>query len=173
MHWIDIVLLAIAAGLALHGLITGLTRGLFDIAGLVLGYVVALRCGASLSLPPLLGFMLVFVAVVVGTSLAGRLLAKAIHHSPLGFADRILGACLGLLKAYLLGFVFVLAVGYVARGTGAIEQARYAPWVYRTGMALSRHLPAQWHQWIMRARPPGQVIEHVPPARLSPGRRYA
>lgn len=61
------------------------------------------------NLLPIAAFILTFIIVVVVFTTAGRLLKSVIHLTPLGFADEILGAALGLVKwAFVISLLFAV-----------------------------------------------------------------
>lgn len=62
--------------------------------------------GAWLSL---LAFVLLFVGILTGVTLAGKMLKSVIHLTPIGYLDGLLGGAVGLVKwAFGLSVVFVL-----------------------------------------------------------------
>lgn len=63
--------------------------------------------GELYGLLPLVSFLLVLVAIMWGVHLLGNLLKKAVHLTPLGILDNLLGAAAGGLK-WLLGLSLVL-----------------------------------------------------------------
>jgi membrane protein required for colicin V production len=150
MTWVDAVLVVVFIVLVFHGMIIGLVRGLFDIAGLVLGYLLAVRFCDRIPLPGFLAFLAIFVAAVVALSLAGVLITKAIRKTPLSAFNRLLGALLGLAKAFLLGFVFLLVLQFFPGTAPARRQSDLAPYVRQYGLAAARHLPAPWSRWIVK-----------------------
>lgn len=150
MTWVDAVLVVIFIVLIFHGMIIGLIRGLFDIAGLVLGYLLAVRFCDRIPLPGFLAFLIIFVATVIALSLAGILITRAIRKTPLSAFNRLLGALLGLGKAFILGFVFLLVLQFFPGTAPARRQSDVAPYVLQYGLAAARHLPAPWSRWIVR-----------------------
>lgn len=151
MTWVDTVLLVIFILLIVHGMIMGLVRGLFDIAGLVLGYLLAVRLADFLPLPRALAFLIIFILTVIIVSLAGRIITRAIHHTPLSAVNRLLGAGLGLLKALVLGFVFLLVLHLYNHGIDTIHRSDIAPYVQSYGLRLSEFLPPAWSKWIKKS----------------------
>jgi membrane protein required for colicin V production len=148
MTWVDIVLIIILCGLVLHGIVFGLIRGLFDIAGIILGYLLAVHYSSTLEMPHVLAFILIFVIVVVAVSLLGRIVSKLVHVTPLGILDRLLGGVLGLLKAVFVCFVFLLIVLQLHKADSIVHGSQIAPWILKGGVTASQILPRRWHQWI-------------------------
>ena len=54
--------------------------------------------GSGNNLLPILAFLLTFIVIMVAATMLGRLLKSVIHLTPLGFADDVLGAALGVVK---------------------------------------------------------------------------
>lgn len=150
MTWVDAVLVALFVLLIFHGMIIGLVRGLFDIAGLILGYLLAVRFGERIHLPGPVAFLIIFVATVIAVSLAGHLITKAIRKTPLSAINRLLGALLGLVKAFVLGFVFLLVLHFFPKTAPTRKQSDIAPYVQQYGLAAARHLPAPWSRWVVK-----------------------
>ncbi|MDQ2792617.1 MAG: CvpA family protein [Bacteroidota bacterium] len=63
--------------------------------------------GNAFGLLPLLSFALVFVAIMWGVHLLGGLLKTAVHLTPLGVLDNLLGGAAGVIK-WLLGLSLLL-----------------------------------------------------------------
>ena len=63
--------------------------------------------GSAFGMLPLLSFALVFVAIMWGVHLLGGLLKTAVHLTPLGVLDNLLGGAAGVLK-WLLGLSLLL-----------------------------------------------------------------
>ncbi len=144
MNWVDIIIVIIlAVGLG-KGLANGFVRGIFGIAALVLGIVIAaanyeevvntlfsrLQIGADAR--AILGFLLVFVVVLILVSVVGRIIAKALKLVSLGWMDRLAGSVLGLLMASLFTGVLLLLVAMAGLQTNAgLARSVVAPMVIR------------------------------------------
>lgn len=63
--------------------------------------------GSAFGLLPLVSFALVFVAIMWGVHLLGGLLKTAVHLTPLGVLDNLLGAAAGVVK-WVLGLSLLL-----------------------------------------------------------------
>ena len=63
--------------------------------------------GDAFGMLPLLSFALVFVAIMWGVHLLGGLLKTAVHLTPLGVLDNLLGGVAGVIK-WLLGLSLLL-----------------------------------------------------------------
>lgn len=102
--------------------------------------VVRTYLGELHGLLPLVAFLLVLVAIMWGVHLLGGLLKKAVHLTPLGVLDNLLGAAAGGLK-WLLGLSLLL-YGTALAGLPLLPASVRAgsvvlPWVQRaTPLAL-------------------------------------
>lgn len=102
--------------------------------------VVRAWVGELHGLLPLVSFLLVLVAIMWGVHLLGSLLKKAVHLTPLGLLDNLLGAAAGGLK-WLLGLSLLLH-GTALAGLPLLPASLKAgsvvlPWVQRaTPLAL-------------------------------------
>ncbi|QIX62014.1 CvpA family protein [Hymenobacter lutimineralis] len=63
--------------------------------------------GEAFGMLPLVSFLLVFVLIVWGVHLLGTFIKTAVHLTPLGMLDNILGGTAGVLK-WLLGLSLLL-----------------------------------------------------------------
>jgi len=122
MNWVDIIILVILAiGLG-KGLANGFVRGLFGLAAIALGIMVAAanyeqvtevlfsRLQVGEQVQAILGFLLVFVIVLILVTVVGRIIAKALKLASLGWMDRLAGGILGLVMACLFTGVLLLLV---------------------------------------------------------------
>ncbi len=117
MNFIDIIVAIVLVIAAIGGLRSGVTRQLFSIVGVIVGFILANKfamfvgtfIGLSNQWALIAGFVLVFVLAMVLTSLVGGLIKKLFHAVGLGIFDYILGAALGVAKAVIiLAVVFAL-----------------------------------------------------------------
>ena len=148
MTWIDVVIIVIVISLIVHGIATGLIRSAFDIAGIIFGYVIAVTYSATVRIPQILAFLLIFVIVVVVFSIAGRIISKIIHITPLGLVDRLLGGLLGLMKGVIICFVLLIAITYMKKDLMVIHESQFASQIVNVGLRASRFLPNSLYEWI-------------------------
>ena len=148
MAWIDVVIIVIVIGLIIHGIATGLIRGAFDIAGIIFGYVLAVSYSATVRLPQLLAFLIIFVVVLIAFSITGRFVSKIIHITPLGYVDRILGGVLGFAKGVIICFVLLIVVMLIRKDTRILAESQIARHVADSGLRASKFLPQPWYEWI-------------------------
>ncbi len=148
MVWLDIVLIIVLTILALHGLLIGIIRSVFDIIGILIGYVLAVSFSGSVGIPRFLAFLLIFVLIVVAVHILGRIISKAIRTTPLGTIDRVLGGLLGLFKGIVVCFVFLLVLLLLQKSNKAIYKSAIAPEILKGGLIASQVLPDKWYNWI-------------------------
>lgn len=137
MNWLDILLIILLIGSAIGGLISGLIKTVFSLAGLILGVILAGHYYLSLADyltfvptekgPPIVAFIIIFLAVMIVATLLGILLTKLVSTVMLGWLNRLGGAVLGLI----LGAVFLASilaiVGRYADTAGILSDSLIAP----------------------------------------------
>ena len=118
------------------GAVKGFRRGLVLEVVSLLAFVLAVVGGLSLlsaavplvrhyvgdafGMLPLVSFALVFVAIMWGVHLLGGLLKTAVHLTPLGVLDNLLGGVAGVLK-------WVLGLSLLLHGTGLAGLSLLSP----------------------------------------------
>lgn len=138
------------------GSVKGYRRGLVLEVGSLLAFVLGVVGGLSLlsaaipvvrsylgelfGLLPLVAFLLVLVSIMWVVHLLGGLVKKAVHLTPLGIFDKLLGAAAGGLK-WLLGLSLLLhgtaLAGLPLLAPGLTAGSVVLPWVTRaTPLAL-------------------------------------
>lgn len=124
MNLLDILIgLALAGGLA-RGFSTGVIKQVASFAGLLIafalsvqlmdpvGQAVATSLGISASVAPLVGFILIFLAVQVGVFAVTRLAETIVGALKLTVVNRLAGGVVGAFKAALVLSVVFLVTGY-------------------------------------------------------------
>jgi membrane protein required for colicin V production len=140
-------------------MITGLLRSVFDIVGIIAGYVLAINFCEMIEIPRYLALLLIFIVVAAVFSITGRFIARAIHKTPIGVVDRLLGGVLGLLKAFVVCFVFLLMLNLLSKNNRTLNRSEIAPWVLKSGVSASRVLPRRWYEWIKKTTAPREVAK--------------
>ncbi|NTV10644.1 MAG: CvpA family protein [Zoogloea sp.] len=132
MTGFDYLLIALIGISAAVGFWRGLVSEALALGGWLVAFLVARHFGPSAiplvsawfhepSLQLVAAYVLVFIAVLLIMAAARWLLRELIHAAGLGFVDRFLGACFGLLR----GLMIVVAVALLVGLTG---MARTAWW---------------------------------------------
>ena len=150
MNSLDFLILAALAGGLVVGLRSGLIKQALSFVGMLAAFVLSLHLmapvgtmvsgslGVSEDIAPLVGFVLVFLAVQVGVFGLTRLLETIIGALKLSWANRLLGGAVGAFKAGLILSVVFLVLGYlnVPGEQTRNESAFYAP--------ISTVMPEAW-----------------------------
>jgi membrane protein required for colicin V production len=136
MSVLDIVLVALCAGLGILGVVQGLVRQLFSLGGLVLGHLLGAKyygpareaLGISFEHSEIVAYLLLFVGAYLGVRLVGALVERLVRGSTLSGTDRFAGLLAGLAKgavfAVLLVFVLVILL---PRDAPLLRASRLAP----------------------------------------------
>lgn len=136
MQTIDWIMIAIVGLGAVVGFSKGFIRQLVSVVGLVAGLLVAralyasvgeklaMETGTSLTFARGLAFLLIWLVVPVGLSLAATLLTKAVDSIHLGFVNRWLGAGLGALKYILLISLVIALIEYIDSEDSLIQSTK-------------------------------------------------
>lgn len=123
MNFLDYTLLVIVTIFAILGYRKGIIVSLVTIAALILGIYAAVNFSNYLDATlmehlkpsrkwlPFLSFTITFLLVLVGMLLIGKVMEKLIDVVGLGFANRLFGAVLGVVKGIILASIlFFIAV---------------------------------------------------------------
>jgi membrane protein required for colicin V production len=121
MTWFDFGVFIVLGVSVVISLFHGLVREMISLGGWVGGFVLATLFGGQVaglmpqSLSPtlgaLIGFLLVFIAVLAISWIVGLVLSSAVRASGLAPADRALGAIFGLARGLIIVLVVVLVSG--------------------------------------------------------------
>lgn len=150
--WLDIVLAVIILITAVIGLIKGLIRVVVGIAAAVGGFLLAAyhyrKAAALLSglikdetAAKFLGFLLIFVVVVVMGAIIALLLTK-LMKGPLQVVNHFFGGLIGVVEGVLIGGAFVFAMLVFPVDRTALGESRLAPFCYRVTKVLVGLIPA-------------------------------
>lgn len=120
---------------SLLAFVLGVVGGLYLLSAAI--PMVRSYLGELFGLLPLVSFLLVLVAIMWGVHLLGGLIKTAVHLTPLGVLDHLLGAAAGGLK-WLLGLSLLL------HGTALAGLPLLAPSLTRGSVVLP---------WILKATP--------------------
>jgi len=132
-YFVLLVVVASVASGATKGIIRVIVSVAFTVAGLVLAaytYTYAaslLRTFVAARLANLLGFVAVFLLVLVAGSLVSRWVRGGLRRVRLGWIDHALGATFGLLRGWLICSVIYLALTAFPLRPEAVERATFGP----------------------------------------------
>jgi membrane protein required for colicin V production len=164
--------------LLLLNVITAAMQGFFSealtMAGLVMGYVVAAWKYRGVAewlesflknawLAEVLGFFVIFFAIVLLFGLAARLARWVMKQSGLSGLDRFLGAVLGLAKGGLMVAVILMAMTAFTPTSKLLQRSQLAPYFLVAGRAAIWLAPPE-----LRARfDQGLELLHQAPQKLT------
>ena len=134
--------------------IAGFFREAFKLAGLVAGYLLAAWQYHRLAdwfaphlksqwLGQIVGFLVIFFAVLIVAGFAGRIARWAMKKAGLSTIDRILGAMLGLLRGVLVVAVVLTAMAAFAPAAKWLEGSQLVPYFLVGGRAAVWLAPSE------------------------------
>jgi membrane protein required for colicin V production len=154
MNFLDYIVIGILAFALVRGFVRGLILEVAAVLGILAGFVVAghyhpvmagfLRSRfPSLSHAVVLGYALVFLAAWLAVALFGLLASKLARTLLLGWADRLLGAAVGLFKGTLAAVILVTVLTlFLPVGSQILGRSLLAPYFQKAGSHLVQLAPA-------------------------------
>jgi membrane protein required for colicin V production len=149
--WLILAVIALNVVLAaMHGFFAEA----FSMAGLFVGYIVAAwqyqRLAAWLLsflnselLAEIFGFLIIFFAILIVFSIAGRIARRLMKEAGLSGFDRLLGALLGLIKGSLAVAVILMGMTAFTPTTSMLEKSVLAPYFLVIGRAAIWVAPSE------------------------------
>ena len=155
MNWLDVVLALILSLSFIAAAWNGLSREVVRLLAVGGGIVAGMWWYEDLAVHlqphtrnPELASLAAFLSIVVGSLLAGgivaRVLGKILHWTGLRWFDRLLGAAFGLVRGLLVATAVVLAVVAFQPSAGSVDviaESRLAPWVLHGASAATSMAP--------------------------------
>jgi len=149
----DWIILALVILNVVAAAIQGFFAEALSMAGLVVGYVVAAWQYQHLAdwlatflknewLAEILGFLVVFFAVVLAFGIAGRIARWVMKEAGLSGFDRFLGGILGLLKGGLMVAVILMGMTAFTPTSNMLKDSQLAPYFLVVGRAAIWVAPA-------------------------------
>jgi membrane protein required for colicin V production len=157
---VDWILLAVLGLSLLLGMWRGLIQEVLSLAGWVAAFYVSQMFapqaaawlpmeGSSQMLRYAAGFVVVFVAVLIGTALVSWVIKKLVSAVGLGPLDRLLGSLFGLMRGVVILLAVTVFVGMTPmRETEAWKQAQGAQWLQQFLHVLKPVLPADFGKYL-------------------------
>jgi membrane protein required for colicin V production len=168
----------VICALLLLNVVTAAMQGFFSealtMAGLIVGYIVAAWKYRSLAewlekffknewLAEILGFLIIFFAIVLLFGLAARIARWVMKESGLSSFDRFLGAILGLLKGGLMVAVILMGMTAFEPTSKLLQNSLLAPYFLVMGRAAIWVAPSE-----LRARfYQGMDLLHQAPQKIT------
>lgn len=142
----DIIVLAVIGILIIIGFYEGMVRQLFGLAGLVAGYMLAMRyyepCARFLTsfhhpgITGAISFFVIFLVCAIVAHIIGGIVGEFFDISGLGFLNSIAGGLLGFLKGYLIVCVmFVVLTVFLPAHSGLFKNSHTIKYI-RAGTAI-------------------------------------
>jgi membrane protein required for colicin V production len=146
MNVLDWLIAGILVLSAVQAAAQGFVFELFSLAGTVFGYLLAAweYPVAAKHIAPYVksdvvaagaGFLLIFVAVVILSGIAGRIVRWATKSVGLRWFDRLLGGTFGFLRGALVVMVLVMAMASFLPSSEALAKSRLAQYFLVAGRA--------------------------------------
>jgi membrane protein required for colicin V production len=152
----DIIVLAVIGILTIIGLSNGMVKQLFGLAGVIAGYILAMRyyhfCAEYLtSLHPgtarAISFVAIFLACIVVAHIISWLVGKFVTTTGLGFLNSIGGGLLGFVKGCLIVCVMVIVLNaFFPADTGFYKKSRTLKYIHRV-TALFKKVSREEIRW--------------------------
>jgi membrane protein required for colicin V production len=168
----------IICAVVLASVITAAMQGFFSealtMAGLVVGYIVAAWQYRGLAewferflknpwLAEILGFLIIFFAIVLLFGIAARIARWVMKEAGLSGFDRFLGALLGLLRGGLMVAIILMGMTAFQPASQLLQNSQLAPYFLVVGRAAIWLAPSE-----LRARfYQGLELIHQAPQKLS------
>ena len=156
MNWLDMILLLLFVVSMVSGALKGLSRIVLGLVATLLGIVLAVWFYASVGayfLPYVASETIAnfcgFLTILLGTSIVGSILSKAVAYFfaavGLGWLDRFLGAGFGFARAALLSMGLLVALVSFSPGapSSAVLHSRAAPYILQAARLLVAIAPAE------------------------------
>jgi membrane protein required for colicin V production len=135
VDWVILIILILSV---LSAAKAGLIAEVFSLGGLIIGLLMASWdyqrltpwMGQWIHSPKTdeaLSFILIALAVMIVTGIAGRIVRWSVKSIGLGWADRLAGAAFGLVKGCALVTIAVMVIAAFWPGATWFRQSRFAP----------------------------------------------
>ena len=163
MNILDIIIIAAIVFFLIRGIFRGIIREIGSLAGVVLGIWLANIYHPQLAellrnfIPPgnylpLISFALIFLVVLVLCNLLGWVFKKFFQKIFLGWLDRILGACLALLKGIALSYLMIVMVTFLShQGSPLVTKSRLAPVIITSYQTVVGLIPPGFHEKLKKS----------------------
>lgn len=147
MNWIDVLFLITLVVLVLNGLRNGFVLSLINLISIPLGFVAIVIIGPrfinwladiGITITPIVSYVILFFGVVFIVHLIGSTLRGGVRATPVvGQGDALLGGALGIVEAWLVWLLLLMALGWFL---GSTQEAVAAGEVLNIDLSLV-------HQW--------------------------
>jgi membrane protein required for colicin V production len=158
MNLLDAILIAFMIFLIVRGITRGFFREMGSLAGVILGIwmgtVYQAQMGALLkpfirtdTFLSAISFAVVFCGVFLLCSLAAWVISGLAKKAFLGWADRLLGAGLAILKGIIIAYLVIVLLTVLAPSkTAVIAKSRMAPVIIASYQSMARLVVPAFHE---------------------------
>ncbi|MBW2170693.1 MAG: CvpA family protein [Deltaproteobacteria bacterium] len=155
MNILDIFILVILGFCLVRGIFRGIVKELTSIVGVFVGFYVAYnfypvaavlisRFFTNEAYLNIVSFFLVFTILFLAVGLVGVILKHLFKAVALGWADRLLGATFGSVKAVLIVSVLLVPVTtYLPQNSPVIKNSLLAPYATKISQILVTVVPKE------------------------------
>jgi membrane protein required for colicin V production len=156
VNWLDVVLGLTLGSSVVSGAMKGFARTVVGITATLAAFFLAiwfygaagsifLDYVSSKSVANFLGFVVVFLLVILAGAVIGRLLAMIFKWAGIGWLDRTLGACFGLLRGMVvsIAIVMILMAFSVNPPPSSVVESEIAPYVLEASRIFSKAAPRE------------------------------
>jgi membrane protein required for colicin V production len=174
MNILDIIISGLIAFFLIKGIFRGFFREIASLAGVVFGIVIANHYHPQMAgylktyIPlekslPLVSFIILFIAVIIGFYLVGLLLHSLFKRLLMGWFDRTLGICFALIKGIIISYLLiVLLTFFVPSSSPLIASSKCARLVINTYQFMARLIsPDIYREWKARVSKESKKVEKV------------
>lgn len=164
MNWLDVVLGLTLCSSIVFGAMKGFARTVVGITATLAAFFLAVwfygsagsiftEYVSSKSVANFLGFVTVFLLVILTGAVIGRLMAMAFQWAGIGWLDRTLGACFGLLRGLLVSvaIVMILTAFSLHPPPRSVVDSQIAPYVLEASRIFSRVAPHELTEGFQRS----------------------
>nr|BBH94442.1 hypothetical protein KTA_26410 [Thermogemmatispora argillosa] len=169
-NFIDLAFLATAIVLAINGFRNGLLASLINLIALPLGlgaallfgpWLTALLASKGIEVAPLLAYGLIFLASVLIVHTVTAVVRAFVHRLPVvGLIDALLGLGVGLVEAWLLWLILLVALHGVLSAIQHLphsDPGQFSIWQRAYNEAMTQSLFAHVNQWLLGQAPLSQL----------------
>jgi membrane protein required for colicin V production len=132
MNYIDYAIVATVAFFTVKGLVRGVLQETFGFIGLIISLIIATKFMSNASawldkifdIPPtlstVLGFLVIFIALILATQTIIHFLRKLARYSFLGWLEKLVGGMVGFLKGGIITSLLLIFISLVPFGNQLI-----------------------------------------------------
>jgi membrane protein required for colicin V production len=160
MNILDIIIGGLIAFFLIKGIFRGFFREIASLAGVVFGILIGNHYHPQMAgylkayIPlekslPLISFIILFIAVMIGFHLFGLLLHRLFKRVLIGWLDRTLGIGFALLKGIIISYLLIVLLTFFVPSTSPlIASSRCARLVIITYQSMARLIsPDIYQEW--------------------------